>query len=91
MMFAKAEARRRRGRSHIDTIVEAAAGMPDGQIIEALRLDYDRTDPAERMVRVALMTLLESRHDIADAMEAWSLDWESGVTQEEAMIAAVLA
>lgn len=74
-------------------MMAAVEPLTDGQIILALQALPAQLDEAERLTRAALMAVLESRHvsDVAAAMDAWENDLETDQTQEQALIAAVLA
>jgi hypothetical protein len=75
--------------SAIEILTAAASKLTDAQIIEALGTSYNTSDEAERLVRISLREVLERRHDVAEAMDAWADDMDSDLSYDEALILAV--
>jgi hypothetical protein len=74
-----------------EIIQYAAATQSDEVVLASLALlDHKPLDEAERIVWVGLIELMESRYDVEDIMEDWTLlHWGESLTYVEALTSAI--
>jgi hypothetical protein len=74
-----------------EIIQYAAATQNDEVVLATLALlDHKPLDEYERIVWVGLIELMESRHDVEDLMEDWTLlHWGESCTYVEALTSAI--
>ena len=78
-------------KSAIDVVAEAAKIHSDDRIFEmvAMMEAKPKRSADERAVLVALYQVIESRHDVDAAMDAWAADLNSNLTYGQALAKAV--
>lgn len=79
--------------SIFETLVAAASVHDDDRLFEMIEM-MERTPRAERSgdestVLTALYMVIESRHDVDDAMNAWAADLDSTLSYGQALAKAV--